>query len=131
MLPGTALALVLGALVAFLADDWSAMVRGLIALLAVRSVFWVLWFIRSAGMGFGDVRLSAALGFVLGFLGWAEVIIGIYAAFLEFVIPSLVLAAVHRDRARLKSRNPFGPFLLLGALTGIALGPWIARSLGY
>jgi leader peptidase (prepilin peptidase) / N-methyltransferase len=131
VLPSTAVALFLGALVSLLAGDWDAMLRGLIALLAVRSVFWLLWFIRSAGMGFGDVRLSAVLGFVLGYLGWAEVVVGIYAGFLEFVIPGLVLALVHRDRAWLRARHPFGPYLLLGGLTGIALGPWIVGSLGY
>ena len=82
-------------------------------------------------MGFGDVRLSALLGFVLGYLGWAELLIGVYAAFLEFTLPGLVLAVVLRDRARLKAKVPFGPFLLLGALTGIAFGPWISSSLGY
>ncbi|MGO4257478.1 prepilin peptidase, partial [Marmoricola sp. RAF53] len=131
VLPATAAALLLGALVSWLTDDWSALLRGLVAMLVVRSLFWVLWFIRSAGMGFGDVRLSALLGFVLGYLGWPEVIVGIYAGFLEFVIPGIVLAVVHRDRARLKTRTPFGPALLAGAVTGIVLGPWIARSLGY
>ena len=39
------------------------------ALVAVRSFFWVLWFVRSAGMGFGDVRLAALVGLVLGWVG--------------------------------------------------------------
>lgn len=131
VLPATGVAIVLGTVVALAQDDRDALVRAFIGLAVVRTIFWVLWWFRSSGMGFGDVRLAALLGFVLGYLGWAEVIIGVYAAFLEFTVPGLVLAAVLRDKARLKARVPFGPFLLLGAVTGIAFGPWVASSLGY
>ena len=131
VLPATAVAIVLGTVVAVAQDDRDALIRAFVGLALVRSVFWVLWWIRSTGMGFGDVRLAALLGFVLGYLGWAELLIGVYAAFLEFTLPGLILAVVLRDRGRLKARVPFGPFLLLGALTGIAFGPWISSSLGY
>jgi len=131
VLPATAVAIVLGTVVAIVQDDRDALIRAFIGLAVVRTIFWVLWWFRSSGMGFGDVRLAALLGFVLGYLGWAEVIIGVYAAFLEFTVPGLVLAAVLRDKARLKARVPFGPFLLLGAVTGVAFGPWVASSLGY
>lgn len=131
VLPATGVAIVLGLVVALAQDDRDALVRAFIGLAVVRTIFWVLWWFRSSGMGFGDVRLAALLGFVLGYLGRAEVIIGVYAAFLEFTLPGLVLAAVLRDKARLKARVPFGPFLLLGAVTGIAFGPWVATSLGY
>lgn len=131
VLPATGAAVLLGVVVALVQDDRDALVRAFVSLLVVRSIFWVLWWFRSSGMGFGDVRLAALLGFVLGYLGWAEVVVGVYAAFLEFTLPGLTLAIVLRDRARLKARVPFGPFLLLGAVTGIVFGPWVARSLGY
>ncbi|RNL79216.1 prepilin peptidase [Nocardioides marmorisolisilvae] len=131
VLPATGVAIVLGTVVAIAQDDRHALVRAFIGLVVVRSIFWVLWWFRSSGMGFGDVRLAALLGFVLGYLGWSEVVIGVYAAFLEFTVPGLVLAAVLRDKSRLKARVPFGPFLLVGAVTGIAFGPWVASSLGY
>ena len=38
------------------------------------------------GMGYGDVRLSALVGFVLGYLGWAELLVGVYGAFLVFAV---------------------------------------------
>jgi leader peptidase (prepilin peptidase)/N-methyltransferase len=82
-------------------------------------------------MGFGDVRLSALLSFCLGYLGWAEVAIGVYAGFLVFVVPGLTVALVRRDRAYLKTRVPFGPALVIGALLAIVFGPWISTSLGY
>ena len=53
-----------------------------------RSVYWLLWFLHSAGMGFGDVRLAALLGFSLGHVGWPELGVGMYAGFLVFgVLP--------------------------------------------
>jgi leader peptidase (prepilin peptidase)/N-methyltransferase len=122
VLPTLGLALVYGVAAWLLTGSADDLVRGLIGMVAARSVFWVLWFIRSAGMGFGDVRLSALLGFVLAHLGWAEYAVGLYAPFLLFAVPGLVLAVVRRDRSLLKRAMPFGPFLLAGALLGVVAG---------
>ena len=129
MLPATAAAIVFGLVAWPLTDSSDALVRGLIGMVAARSIFWVLWFIRSAGMGFGDVRLSALLGFVLAYLGWEEYAVGLYSPFLIFAIPGLVLAIVRRDRSLLKKARPFGPFLLAGAVIGVVLGEPLIGSL--
>jgi leader peptidase (prepilin peptidase)/N-methyltransferase len=80
-------------------------------------------------MGFGDVRLSALLGFALGYLGWGELVVGTYTGFLVFGVPGLVVAIVRRNRQFLRTPFPFGPFMLVGALAGIALGPAVWASL--
>ena len=80
-------------------------------------------------MGFGDVRLSAVLGLALGYLGWGELLVGVYSGFLVFGVPGLVVAVVRRDRQLLRTAFPFGPFMLVGALVGIALGPWVWANL--
>jgi leader peptidase (prepilin peptidase)/N-methyltransferase len=131
VLPATGAAIILGLGVAALQGDGQALLRAAIGLVVLRSVFWALWWIHSAGMGFGDVRLSALLGWVLGYLGWAELVVSFYVAFLSFVVPGLLMALVRWDRSLLKTRIPFGPFLLVGALTGIVAGPAILGSLGY
>lgn len=131
VLPAHAVAIAVAAAVAFATDDTDALVRALVGMLVVRSVFWVLWWFRSSGMGFGDVRLSALLGFALGYLGWAELLIGMYAGFVVFIVPGLVVAVVRRNKSFLKTRLPFGPAMIVGALLGVAVGPWIATSLGY
>jgi leader peptidase (prepilin peptidase)/N-methyltransferase len=131
VLPAHGAVLVLAALAAVLQHDGGAYVRALLAMLLLRSVFWVLWWIHSAGMGFGDVRLSALLAFALGYLGWAQALVGLYAGFLLFVVPGIAIAVVRRDRRFLRAAIPFGPFLLAGALVGVAVGPEIVRSLGY
>lgn len=131
VLPAHGVAIAVAAAVAFATDDTDALVRALVAMLVVRSIFWVLWWFRSSGMGFGDVRLSALLGFALGYLGWAEVVIGTYASFVVFIVPGLTVAIIRRDRSFLKTRVPFGPAMIVGALLGVAVGPAIARGLGY
>lgn len=131
VLPATAYALLValvGWLVTQQPDD---MVRAGLGLVAARTVFWLLWWIHSAGMGFGDVRLAALLGVVLGHLGWAELVVGLYAGFLVFGLPGLLLALVRRDRSLLRAAFPFGPFLLVGALVGILAGPWAVARLGF
>ena len=127
--PATGVAILLGLIGWAVTRDPDDLVRAVIALVAVRSVFWVLWWFHSAGMGFGDVRLAALLGFALGQLGWGEVVVGVYSSFLIFALPGLLLAIVRRDRALLKSAFPFGPFMLGGALIGVLFGSAIWSSL--
>jgi leader peptidase (prepilin peptidase)/N-methyltransferase len=125
LLPAHALAIVLAGVCALAAADGHAFLRALLGMVAARSVFWVLWFIRSAGMGFGDVRLSALLGFELAYLGWGELVVGTYASFLIFGLPGLALAVARRDRSLLRTAFPFGPAMLAGALVGLVAGPAI------
>jgi leader peptidase (prepilin peptidase) / N-methyltransferase len=129
VLPATGVAILLGLIGWAVTRDPDDLVRAFIGLVAVRSFFWVLWWFHSAGMGFGDVRLAALLGFALGYLGVGELVVGAYAGFLVFGLPGLLLAVVRRDRALLRSAFPFGPFMLVGALIGIVAGPAIWSSL--
>ncbi len=66
---------------------------------------------KGRGMGYGDVKLAAALGFVLG---WPDILIALFTSFMLgglFGIISLVFKF-----NRLKTAIPFGPFLALGAI---------------
>lgn len=129
VLPATGAAILYGVAAWLLTGAHDDLVRGLVGLVVARSVFWVLWFVRQAGMGFGDVRLAALLGFVLGYAGWPEWAVGLYSGFLVFGLPGLLLALVRWDRRLLKKAYPFGPFMLLGALVGLLLGGPIADGL--
>ncbi len=127
--PATGVAILLGLVGWAVTRDPDDLIRAVIAMVAVRSFFWVLWWFHSAGMGFGDVRLAALLGFALGQLGWGEVVVGAYSGFLIFGLPGLLLAIVRRDRGLLKSAFPFGPFMLVGALIGVLVGSAIWSAL--
>jgi leader peptidase (prepilin peptidase)/N-methyltransferase len=69
------------------------------------------------GLGAGDVRLMAVLGWHLGFLSYSSAIWAMFAACCFASIFGLVLVAVRRRS--LQHRIAFGPFLALGTVTAI------------
>lgn len=105
--------------------DGGAELLGVPALriLAGGAVLWVFYFVLRLvyppGMGFGDVKLAGVLGMYLGYLGWAHVFAGTFAAFLLGGLWSLALLAARRGT--LKSAIPFGPFMLAGAVAAMLL----------
>lgn len=129
VLPATAYALVVALVLWPVTGSADDLVRGLVGLVVLRSLYWLMWRIHSAGMGFGDVRLAALVGLALGHVGVAELLVGGYAGFLIFGLPGLVLALVKWDRKLLRTPFPFGPFMLLGALLGLLVGPWVLLRL--
>ena len=127
VLSATLAAIVLVVVVGLATDQRDALVRALVAMVVARSFFWVLWFVRSAGMGFGDVRLAALVGLVLGWLGWGAVAIGLWFSFLSFAVPALVVVLARRDRTLLKRSFPFGPFMVFGTFVGLVWGTPLAE----
>lgn len=80
---------------------------------AVAGIFFaVLIFItKGRGMGGGDMKLAAALGFVFG---WPDILI---ITMISFVVGSLFgIAAILLKKEKLKSHIAFGPFLALASL---------------
>lgn len=126
VLPATGLAIALVTAVGLATGERDALVRALLGMVAVRSFFWLLWFIRSAGMGFGDVRLAALVGLVLGWEGWGALAIGVWVGFICFALPGLVVAIVRRDRSLMRKPFPYGPFMVGGALVGLVWGTALA-----
>ena len=74
--------------------------------------------IRPDGMGLGDVKLAAVLGFYLG----GGVIEAMVISFAAGSVAGLVLIARNGWRARSRT-IPFAPFLALGAVVTIAPHP--------
>jgi leader peptidase (prepilin peptidase)/N-methyltransferase len=89
------------------------------------ALFWLLWRFTPS-MGYGDVRLSGVLGIALGWLGWGELLTGVYAG---FVIGSVGWIPLRLLRVTKSRKFPFGPFMLLGALVGILWGADVADYL--
>jgi leader peptidase (prepilin peptidase)/N-methyltransferase len=118
--PTDAAMIVLLAGASALEHDWGAFGRAAIAGAAAFAVFFTIHFVSPRGMGFGDVRLSFLLGFSLGWLGWGEMIGGLFTGFLYGAVVGVLLIALKvRER---KQRIPFGPFLAAGAMTFILFG---------
>jgi leader peptidase (prepilin peptidase) / N-methyltransferase len=121
--PSYAVVVLLAVLAAALAGDWHALLNAGFGWLVAGGTFFVLWFIYPRGMGYGDVRLSGVLGIALGYLGWAELLTGVYAGFLVGGVGGLLLSAL---RIVDRKSYPFGPFMLVGAVVGVLAGPYVA-----
>lgn len=81
--------------------------------------FFVLWFVYPKGLGYGDVRLAGVLGLALGFLGWGQLLVGLYAGFLLGGLGGGLLSVL---KVVERKAFPFGPFMILGALAGVLWG---------
>lgn len=126
VIPATLAAILLVVVVGLATGERDAVVRALVSMVLARSLFWVLWSIRSAGMGFGDVRLAAPIGLVLGWVGWGALAVGVWVSFILFAVPALVVIVARRDTSLLKRSFPFGPFMLAGAVVGLVWGTALA-----
>jgi leader peptidase (prepilin peptidase)/N-methyltransferase len=106
---------------------WSALLRGLGGLAAMFAFYYLLWFgTGGRGMGFGDVKLAGVVGLFLAFLGWQVWIVGLFAGF--FVGGLVGIALMAGGHAGRKTKLPYGPFMLVGALIAILVGSGIAHS---
>jgi len=122
---------VLLGLAAFIQQHWGAFGRSLLGALAAFTFFFVLHLVSPRGMGFGDVRLSFVLGLFLGWLGWPQLLGGLFAGFFFGAVIGILLIAVGgRDR---RQHIPFGPYLAAGTMTFVLAGDQLVswwRGLG-
>jgi leader peptidase (prepilin peptidase) / N-methyltransferase len=107
-------------------SGWNTYLRALLGMAALFAFYFVLALIYPAGMGFGDVKLAGVLGLYLGWLGWGSLVVGAFLGFLLGALSGLALMAFRRVGR--KSRIPFGPFMLAGALLAIVFGDAIADA---
>lgn len=129
VVPATLAVLAAVVVVGLVTDQRDALVRALVAMVVVRSFFWVLWFVHASGLGFGDVRLAALVGLVLGWEGWGAVALGLWSGFVALGVPGVLLALVRRDLALVRKAYPFGPAMLAGALVGLVWGTALGARL--
>jgi leader peptidase (prepilin peptidase)/N-methyltransferase len=99
--------------------------RTLLGGLAFFAFLLLLNLLYPKGMGMGDVKLSFSLGLYLGWLGWGQVFLG---GFLAFLLGALV--GVGLIATGVKGRKdfvPFGPFLAAGTMIVVLCGDPILR----
>jgi leader peptidase (prepilin peptidase)/N-methyltransferase len=106
-------------------DGWS-LVRALIGMAALFGFYFTVAVIAPRGMGFGDVKLSGVIGLYLAWLGWGQLVVGAFAAFAVGAVVGIGLI-LFAGGGR-KTKVPFGPFMLVGALIGIFVGHDLASA---
>src|SRR5690606_25443495 len=111
---------VLLAVAGILPADYDSLIRAGIGTAVMFVAYFLMAIAYPGGMGFGDVKLAGVLGLFLAWLGWGELLVGAFAAFVLGGVFSIILLALRR--AGRKSGIPFGPWMLAGAWVGIFLG---------
>lgn len=113
---------VLAAMVtAVVTGEVSDLGRGLLGALVSGVVFFVLFVISPAGIGFGDVKLAPGLGLLLVGHGWSWLFVGLFVIFLLGALQAVVMIVLTR---RIKGVDmPFGPAMVTGTwVTAAAAG---------
>jgi leader peptidase (prepilin peptidase)/N-methyltransferase len=132
VLPSYIVVAVLFTLACVLGAPWESLLRAAIGGVALWLFYFVIRVIRPDGMGGGDVKLAGVLGAYLAWVGWGALVVGAFAAFLLGGVFGILLIAVRR--AGRKSAIPFGPWMILGAWVGLAvgqpIGEWYLGLLG-
>ena len=86
-------------------------VAHLLSALCSVAFFLALYFLtKKRGIGFGDVKYAAFMGILLGY---PQIIVGLYAAFLTGAAIAFILIIGRRKKFK-KDTIAFGPFLVLG-----------------
>ncbi len=125
VLPSYVVAGLLFTVAAWLAGEWAALLRAGVGMATLYLFYFLLRLARPGGMGGGDVKLAGVLGIYLGWLGWGPLAVGTFAAFLYGGAFGIVLLLLRR--AGRKSAIPFGPWMILGAWTGVFAGDAVGR----
>src|SRR5687767_6818164 len=116
--PSYSVVVVLVLIATIATGDTDRLLRAGLGWVIAGALFWLLWRFTPS-MGYGDVRLSGVLGIALGWLGWAELLTGVYAGFVVGTVGWIPLRLMRVTKSR---KFPFGPFMLIGALVGILWG---------
>jgi leader peptidase (prepilin peptidase)/N-methyltransferase len=124
VLPALLAGILLLGVAALVRGDTAALIGAGVGGAALFAFYLLLALIKPGGMGFGDVKLSAVLGLYLGFLGWGNLLVGVFAAFLFGGVFGLALMAVRK--AGRTTQIPFGPWMILGAWVGVFAGGFLA-----
>lgn len=125
VLPSYGVAGILFAAASWLTGEWDTLLRAATGMAALYLFYALLRLVRPGGMGGGDVKLAGLIGIYLGWLGWGPLAVGAFAAFLYGGVFGMMLMLM-RGAGR-KTAIPFGPWMILGAWTGVFAGESVGR----
>lgn len=104
--------------------EWAWLWGAFLGLVMLAGPLAVLWFAMPNGMGFGDVRLSVMLGWILGFTvyesNWTIVAFFVALLFALSAVIGIVMGIGGMIAIGRKAKVPFGPALVLGSFVLLA-----------
>jgi len=106
-------------LAAIVDRDGGALLRALAAAAVCAAGYALVALVLRSQLGFGDVKLGAALGLYLGWFGWPAVVAGVVLA--PVVNLPLVIGLLVSGRTDRRAAAPFGPAMLAAALAAVTL----------
>lgn len=130
--PAWSVSIGLSVIAAVGAGEWRWILGAAIGALTFAGPLFIIWFIRPAGMGFGDIRLTVLLGWTIGLV--AATARPVSSAFMAICCLSLsailgiVFALVGLTARGRNAKVPFGPPLVMGTLVCVAWAPEILRA---
>lgn len=101
------------------AADSASVVRAVTAGVVLGVVFAAPALLAPGAMGWGDVKLSVALGIATGLLGWETVLTAVTLAFVTAAV--VAVGGIAAGRWTTRTALPFGPFLLFGGWAAVLL----------
>lgn len=128
VLPLLALSALMLAAVALATGDGAALLRAVLAAVALAGFYLVVGFLVPSGVGLGDVKLALVLGLLLGWFGWGYVVAG--AVLTQLVHGAIAVGMLAIGRADRKTLLPMGPALLAGAWLALAVLPLTFNGFG-
>ncbi|KVH45678.1 peptidase A24 [Burkholderia diffusa] len=96
----------------------SAVIGAMAGYLFLWSIYWLFKWLRGIeGIGFGDLKLLAALGAWMGWAALPQIIV--LASWTSLIV---TLIQTWRGHMRIEETIPFGPYLALGGVTTLFFG---------
>lgn len=124
--PAYAVAAVLFATASLVDGHLDSLFRAGVGMAGMFLAYFAMAIAYPGGMGFGDVKLAGLVGIFLGWAGWGALIVGAFSAFLLGGLVAIALLLLRK--ATRKSGIPFGPWILVGAWTGVGVGNAVFAS---
>lgn len=106
---------------AVVTEDTGRLGGAVVAAVVTGLVFLAYVLLRPDAIGLGDVKLAPLLGFVLGWWGPYQVVLGFFLAYGTGAV--MVVVSIALRRMSWRSEFPLGPFLLGGCLVAVLLAP--------
>lgn len=111
---------------AWSAQNWPALLGVAIGAVSMFVLYFVMA-IFAPDLGFGDVKLAGVVGGFLGWFGLAEAVAGFFFAWVLMAVVGIAMLLLRR--IKIKASLPFGPYLIIGAVIGVLVGPTMLPTL--